>query len=137
MQQAELLRRRVAFMNTRSAPMGAAITSQAAAICGAQNSASNVGLMPQMQGNNMNSGNQMGGPSMQNVQQQQMNTGNMMTGNNSMNINNPMVGNMNSMVNPMTSAANQMQQQVILLKTDERMSISECKNLHFVLYLKN
>lgn len=109
-QQAELLRRRVAFMNNRSAAMGAA---QTAAICGAQNQVPTVNLMPQMQGKNINPANQMGGPSMQNVQQQQQQQmmGSNMLGKGSMNINNPIMSPLNNMVNPMSSPANQMQQQ--------------------------
>lgn len=94
-------------MNNRSAAMGAA---QTAAICGAQNPAPAVSLMPQMQGKNINPTNQMGGPSMQNVQQQQMMGANML-GKGSMNANNPIMSPMSNMVNPMSSPANQMQQQ--------------------------
>lgn len=101
-QQAELLRRRVAFMNTRTAPM---IPPQAA-ICGGQNSANTVGLMSQMQSNAMSQAGKLSVSPMQGNQMgNQMMNPNTMASMNAMN-NSGMIGS-----NPMMANANQMHQQ--------------------------
>lgn len=102
-QQAELLRRRVAFMNTRSTPM---IPPQAA-LCAPQNTASNVGLLPQMQSNAMSQQGKLNvGPMQGNQMANQMMNPNTMASMNAMNANSGMIG-----TNAMMSNTNQMQQQ--------------------------
>lgn len=120
-QQAELLRRRVAFMNTRSTPM----VPPQAAICGPQNTATSVGLIPQMQGNAMTQAGQMGSvPSMQaNQMGNQMMNPNTMASMNSMNANSGMIG-----TNPMIGNANQMQQQQ--MNTGNMMSTGPNMNVN-------
>lgn len=102
-QQAELLRRRVAFMNTRSAPM---MASQAA-ICGTPNTTANVGLMPQLQGNTMSqAGKHNVSPMQGNQMGNKMLNSKTMASLNSMNANTGMIGSNSMMGNP-----NQIQQQ--------------------------
>lgn len=119
-QQAELLRRRVAFMNTRSTPM---IPPQAA-LCGPQNTTTSVGLMPQMQGNAMSQTGKLNvGPMQGNQMASQMMNPNTMTSMNTMNTNSGMIG-----TNAMMGNANQMQQQQ--MNTGNMMSPTGSMNVN-------